>query len=981
MSHRSRVPARVIEFLVAATLAASGALPAFAAEIHRFDIPAEEAPAAIRDFGSQAHVQILVAGERVKDKQLHAVSGELSTDQGLKVLLADSGLTPQYVSDRSIALVPESETSAGTPDTVTTEKQAEQASGKKYVQLEEVVVTGSRLTRATAEGAQEVKVYSRERIDQSGQTSVADFLNTLPDVSVGSSESGLRLNSNFSTTSVQLHGLPVGTTLVLLNGRRIENSGASYGIGYFDLNAIPTSAVERIEVVSEGSSAVYGSDAIAGVINVILKKEFDGVEAGARHGFADGVDDSNADLAWGRQWGKGSVSVMGTFQTRSELQGSERALTASQNFAAFGGPDNRVKTCNPGNVATTDGSALPGAPAGSSSSFAAIAADAAGNPRQTGFRGTYGSNNKCSQYGYYSLLPESHRYGLLASANYRVTPSVELFMELGFSYLQQMSESAPQVLSGLVPATNPYNPFGKPVTVNGSFTTAGRTDSPLDTVFHRELVGARGELFGSWQWEIAAWQSHDRTSQNESPYLNRTALTKALNSTDPATALNPFVAGNYGSPQLLNSLFYSYDIRYGGQSRVVDGLIRGPLVQLPAGPVEIVIGSEYDRDTLDESYLPTPTSPAGSSFSFQRNRYAVFCEARLPILANRANPQGGDLLAATVAGRYDHYGDFGGVLTPEYGAELRPWESLLVRGTYGKAFKAPDLANLYGVKYSYQMQVVDPLNGNGVQTATVNGGGNPNLRPETGQSRTLGLVYSSRLIPNLQFSLTHWAVEENQAIQYIPPQTIVANQASFPGRVTRAPGQNGQPGVIIAVNASESNFGLIDVSGFDYQLSYRLHTEFGDWSPSIAVTQTVRYETAFTPGAPVVDQTSKANDDGDWAPRLKGSIALGWKRGPFTASADGRYVGKYRDYDPLPNGTYRTLGNFWLYDANFRYGAGEAFAPRNQWLRGLYVELGGVNLFNSLPRYSNFYSGLIGYDAAEADIRGRYLYGGFGIKW
>src|SRR5262249_12510766 len=152
---------------------------------------------------------------------------------------------------------------------------------------------------------QEVKIYTREQIDQSGGTTLAEFIDTLPDVSLSIKEDGFQTLSG--TTTVQLHGLPVGTTLILINGHRVETSGAAqaYGLTYFDLNSIPLAAVERIELLAQGSSAVYGSDAIAGVINIILKSRFSGLEANGQYGFAAGTHQQQADFTWGKAGNKG----------------------------------------------------------------------------------------------------------------------------------------------------------------------------------------------------------------------------------------------------------------------------------------------------------------------------------------------------------------------------------------------------------------------------------------------------------------------------------------------------------------------------------------------------------------------------------------------------------------------------------------------------------------------------------------------------
>ncbi len=201
---------------------------------------------------------------------------------------------------------------------------------------------------------------------------------------------------------------------------------------------------------------------------------------------------------------------------------------------------------------------------------------------------------------------------------------------------------------------------------------------------------------------------------------------------------------------------------------------------------------------------------------------------------------------------------------------------------------------------------------------------------------------------------------------------MVNNAQLFPGAVVRD--SNGD---ITQVNDRFLNFGGLEVAGFDYLIDYKRQTGIGQLTFSASATRTSHYTIALVPGAPTIVADSVAQDSGNWAPRWKGTVALGWKLGRYTANLDGRYVGRYRDYDS----TTRYLGNFWLYDAHFRYALGEAFASNSHWLSKSYAELGGVNIFNSLPPFSNFYFGFVGYDPSQYDLRGRFIYAKIGVKW
>jgi len=982
---------------------------------YHLNIPRQQLDGALKDLAQQTGLQIARFSDTPGGSALVGpVSGEMTVGEALTSLLVKSGLTYKMVNDRTIAVVapgPEPGASAqssaadqaspatsddgkakegkktssvgfrvaqvdqgqtSSPSSV--EKQDAQASKKKPLQLEEVVVTGSRLPQTSTQEPQPTQVYTAEQIAQSGRQSVADFLNTLPQVSVASTESGYQTADG--ATTVRLHGLPVGTTLVLINGRRAEVNGVAAAVGdhnVLNLGNIPLGAVDRIEVVPSGSSAIYGSDAIAGVINIIFKSHFDGLEFNAGGGAASATKDWHGDLAWGKTWSAGSLTLIATFQDQSELSGTERPLTANADHRPLGGADGRsALSCNPGNVFTLDGSPLPGGPSGNASSFAAVLPAATGNPAQTGFQGNYGQRNTCSRTSTTSIIPEEHQASLLVTGNYQLTPGLELFTDLLFSRTRQLTNSfAPGLLGQpgfaqfTVSASNPYNPFGETVGVGVALAGLGLQGQDIVTNYFRPVVGIRGNIFGSndWKWEVAGWMSEDRDRLATTNNVNGAAAQAALNSTSPATALNPFVAGPAGPAPLLQSLVSEQTQDYRGKSIATNGFVRGPLGSLPSGPLEVVVGGEFERQELFSS------ANTFTNANFHRNSYAMFAEMRIPIFGDTRSTSG-NTLAATLADRYDHYADFGGRSSPQFGLEYRPVESLLLRGTYGKSFKAPSLLDLFRAELQFPNIVLDPMRGNQQTLITETVAGNPGLQPETGQSHTWGLVYSSAGINGLQLSVTQWQVDESNSIQFFFSQTLVPNETLFPGAVIRGP-----TGAIVQVNDAPYNFGKLSVQGIDFQIDYRYESRAGEWSPSLAATDTTRYSAALLPGAPVTDRLSMANDDGNWAPRWKGTARLGWKLGAYAASIAGRYVGGYQDY-----GSTREIGKFWLFDLNLRYGFGQELAHFSPRLSKAYVEFGGLNILDRRPQYSNFDFGFPGYDAAQADIRGRFLYLRAGVK-
>jgi len=976
--------------LMASGVLASGQIEA--AERRATRIEAQDLASALERLAMERNIHVVYRSEMVGARKTGGVTGELTMEEALDGLLQGTGLTFRYLGDNSITIVPveESTPSAAeasgrdltghgqvpqnvqatamqaeaSAETETDTRPRARSGNARVEEMDAVMVTGSRLSRTSVEGPVPVNIYSAEQIQRSGQTTVSGFLNTLAEVSVGTPEDGPVYAGQ---TSVRLRGLPLGSTLVLLNGRRLQNGGASAGYGsYFDLNNIPAAAIERIEVAPEGSSAIYGSDALAGVVNIILKKDFDGFQGNVRYGAASGIDEAAADVAWGMAGERGAWSVIASYFTRSSLHGTEREATTTIR-------ERSVDYCNPGNVYSVDGSNLPGLGAPS----AGIRAGAPAAPTLADF--DPGRLNACSQTYDRGSIPPAQRASVFASGSYRVAPWVELFAELAYTHQEQSVDNGRRrLLRQRVPASNAYNPFGTDVLVSYRF------DSPLAgivysnrTEFTRPLLGARGDFLDDWDWEFAVWDARDKSRIHQNAQLANSAnLAAALASSDPATALNLFTDGTPASDAILASIYSVDRVRMSGRSQVANGFVRGPLFTLPSGPVNVVLGAEYVRSELTWASLDNPADIA--NFSHQRIAKSVFSEVRVPIVGARPGFEGTDVLAFSGAVRYDAYDDIGSHVTPQYALEWRPLRTLLVRGAYAQSFKAPGLVYLHYPLSAFPdcCTILDPRNGGAATTYTFMRQGDPNLKPETGESRSVGLVWSPEALRGLEASLTWWKIEQTDRVAELPPQTVVDNEDLFPGRVVRNP----VTGAIVSITSGFLNFGEMQVSGFDLGLSYRLETAAGAFSPRLSVSRVARYDAGVTPGAPLTDRVSNANSDA-WAPEWKSVASLGWDRGPYSVNMIGRYISQYTDYQDL-GPTSRQLGDFWLFDLSAQYEFGRVFAANNRYLRDAFFQLSVVNLFNSLPDvYSSFNGGSKSYDPMQYDIRGRFISATVGIRF
>lgn len=978
----------VVVLLALASLAAiTSALASNLDKVILFNIEAQSLDKALLQFGAQAHLQISFASRSaMRPMQTAKLTGSYTCRQALAELLKGSqlGFIEHGNTVEIVQAIPAAEsiqahpveqadpapkniaTKLGTTGSQNSYSQASiSAPAQNRQALREVVITGSRLLSASNEHAQEVQIYDQQQIDESGQDSLPAFLDTLPSVSV----SGPQTQGVSST--VQLRGLPLGTTLVLLNGRRLQDSGTTYfetADQAFDLNNIPLAVVQRIEVDENGSSAVYGSDAIAGVVNIILKDNFNGLAANARYGWAKDQNVIRTDLAWGKQWGRGGFSVIGSYDSTGAVLNSARTLTASNDYSRYGGPNNNYPDCFPANVYSLDGSPLPGAPAGSGASYAEVTGStASGKPPLSQF--TYNALNQCSLLEGSTLSAATQRGSLFAQGHIEIGPDVALFTEIMYTHMRQVEGNGYQFLFGdsgfqqyTVSAANPYNPFGEAVGVSGSIPGAPLYSS-FDTDFFRPLLGLKGMIDERWQWETSVWDSTSWTRvglQNDTP--NTTEIQNALNSSDPASALNPFVDGPLAMSAVLGSLFSPYNAKLMSRDQSIEAFMRGPVAPLPAGNIEGVVGADYVRSTFSF------TAPATAQI-YDRSYRSLFAEVKVPIARGWENPSAGNILDMTASGRHDQYSDFGGATTGQLGVDIRPLRSLVFRGTYASAFEAPALTDLYNPDVVSQTVVIDPSTGAPALVQLVQGG-DTHLRPMIGRSHSFGIVYSGGL-PGLRVAITQWQVIERNVIQNISPEVLAESSASFPDRVIRD-----SSGALSELVDTSVNFGSIDAAGVDYDLAYSRNIAGARVAASLSATETYHYTEALIPGAQPIEAVSEAQDDGDWAPRWKGTVGLGLTQGVVDAHVDGRYTSTYQDYDST-----RRIGNFWLVDADIRWSVGKLFGSSDRWLRDEYFEIGATNLLNRAAQFSNYNFDLVGYDPAEMSVIGRSLYVRCGIHW
>lgn len=716
--------------------------------------------------------------------------------------------------------------------------------------MKPVVITGSMLpTVDVANSVAPVLVLDAKAIEKSGAATVTEVLLKIPQNNAGSFNDGFLSGNSFSkgSSSVSLRGMGPNATLVLLNSRRLASYGFAQNITdtFVDLNSIPLAAVDRIEVLKDGASALYGSDAIAGVINVILKREFSGAEFATRLGNTGNKDalEQTYQGTWGVMTDKGSAMIIADYYSRNGLFLRDRRYSKSADQRPNGGVDARSSAGNPGSILLlNDYTAGEGdGEVTYQPNWYKVPTNPAipNNPTALEILSTTGLN-RYDFNPWISAIGETKRYGAFSTITYNLTEKLEAFIEGSFRHVTYRVDAAPTPVFGdldgyTMSAGNPYNPFGQDISFRYRLTEAGPRINTGDTDVSRLLPGLRLKLGEDWTIESALLWSESRTMEMGFNYISGSALQAALDSTDPATALNIFGAGEgVNSQDLINSLKVRTS-RYGVSSLLSPDLkITGALpIDWGAGKVGLAVGGEYRQekisdvaDTFSEQNLIV--SSGGTSGAGSREAYAAYGELRIPVIGKDIGFTGVKQFDIQVAGRFEDYSDFGNTFKPKVGARWRVVDEVVFRGAYSEGFRAPSLVELFqGQSVSYQ-NLEDPARGDTELQYKVIAGGNPDLDAEEAKSWTAGMELQP--IKNLTLALDWFNIKQDGKISSLDTQDILDNEALFPGAVVRNPPTasdiaNGIPGSIVQINSGYMNLSTREVEGLDFGVRYVIPTD------------------------------------------------------------------------------------------------------------------------------------------------------------
>ena len=978
------------------------AAPQAAEQRAAVSLPAGPLDKSLIKLGQQAGTRIFFQSELVAGRRAPAVSGRMSVHEALDRLLAGSGIEVRTARPGVLVLHP-----ARQPIVHRSAPEARSlplrtidprpAQEQEEVTQVETVVVGSHI-RGVKDGPSPVIVLGREEIERGGYATIADALTSLPQAfggaiaddttMVGSDQTGT--NSAFST-AVNLRGLGPDATLVLINGRRMAGAGL---MGDFaDISMIPLSAVARIEVLTDGASALYGSDAVGGVVNVVMRDRYEGVETRARIGGSTRGDLGQYQLAQtiGRGWSSGSMLLALEVQRRNSLAASRRALSANVDLRRFGGTDHRLYHSQPGTVLTADPvtfALTPGfaIPAGQDGTALAPGDFVAGQANLFNFRqGT-------------DILPTQERASLYLSASQAVGSRVTLNAEARYSDRRFSTFGYAPMTILTVTNSNPYfvSPNGAASNLiaysladeTGGSKSAGEVQSRSLT------LGAKIDLRADWRLDVYALHAEELGSYRASGLLNATFLNEALGNTpdNPATAFsagrdgyfNPYIGTGRNNRAVLDFITQGYQLTQTvGRLDTASLAADGPLWRLPAGAVRLALGAQLRTEGLKNTgwawasgTTPYPTAPRRA----ERTVGSLYAEVRAPLFGADYRRAGLERLELSAAIRSERYEDGPDSTVPKLGVVWSPLNDWTVKATYGRSFRAPSLGELNDPQRATPVNLT--AGGANVLTLLLIGG-NRDLRPETATSWSAGLEYAPAGHPEVRLSATLFETEFRHRIgqpalnnlstvltagdlspfrQFVNPASNPADLALVQGylRLATSAAAAAYPAQAYRAIADGRyvNAGAFKVRGLDLSGSYRLTVGQDPVVLSGNLSWLMSYSRRVTAIAQATELVGTVENPAD----LRARVSAAWTHGAITSTLSLNHTGDLHTPAGLRLSSQTTADLQIQYAATAKHGG----------LKGVSLALTVQNLLDADPPFYDSPQG-VGFDAANYDIVGRLV--------
>jgi iron complex outermembrane recepter protein len=840
-------------------------------------------------------------------------------------------------------------------------------------QLERVEITGSSLRRVDAETALPVTILRGEDLIRQGITTAEQAVRIVPQnqssQGLGSSVGGF--TGGAATIDMRGLGAATGTsgqrTLVLLNGRRVTNG--AYDSGAVDLNSIPMAAIDRIEILRDGASAIYGTDAIGGVINFILRREYSGIEVAGEYlnPSADGGTTTRANLVAGYgSLDKQGFNVMATLDWRKQdaIMAVDRPYAATGNLVARG-------------IEKSSGTTFPATVSG----FNPTAPNCA--PPNSFWNGV---SCRFDYTRFIDLTPENDQLSTLLRGSMKFGDHI-----VAAEYLRAENNTknrvAPTPMTGInIPSTSPFYPAGATGNiVNWRTTDAGKRSDSNEAIADRILLEANG-LVAGWDYRAGLWQStNEVTTEFYDGYLNRSAIQSGMT----AGLLNPFGPQSAAGSQALQSAkILGQVLSADGKSTGFDARVSKDLFQMGGGASALALGFEWRKEEFAYDLVESNASQAASSglelaadIKGDRDVYALFAEMAFPFTKT---------LEGSLAVRYDDYSDVGGTVNPKVALRWQPQKGMLFRGSFNTGFRAPTLYDIYqplaltNTTDPYDDPLLCP-GGTAVPGASADvvcglqvnqrlsgpvvlGKPADTIEPEKSTTFSLGMVFEPT--NELTFGLDYYNIKIKNLISNTPEQTIFGDPTKYASTFVRC-SQLASPDrdkidvcanypsfdPIAYIDTPTQNLGDVKTSGFDVSFAYRFPTtSYGRFGISLDGTYILKYEYQRAAGEPFIEAVGRYTDNAPvfrWQHQLTGT----WGAGPWLVTLAQSYKTGYKDQDPIDS-----VKHYQLWDATVTWTG----------VKNLTVMLGMKNIADAEPPYSNQGTTFqTNYDPRYTDVMGR----------
>jgi len=833
-------------------------------------------------------------------------------------------------------------------------------------EIERIAVTGSHIKRSDMEGPSPLTSLSSEDIAKSGVTDLIGLFTKLPMAGQGtfSTQGNSSDNTSNGGSSVSLRGLGADSTLILVNGRRVSVSPFANNIdtAFVDINNIPLAAIKRVDILKDGASATYGSDAVAGVINIILRDDIEGVELSARFGdTADGGgQEQNLSMVWGNSTENSSHTFALDYFDREEILYSDRNYSKSSNQTAL----------RPNDPFATDFRSSAGIPG-----TIALASDSTNRMPDTFGNDVCAAEdivgNLC-RYDYAPVMtstPASERVSFIYMGKYEISDDLRAFAELNGQNAKYTIRGAgsPSFNELFMSGDNINHPlahmpehefYQQDLTMRRRTVDIGNREKRVNSDYYRAILGVQGEI-NDWNWEAAySYIKSSSVERGVDGFPNSRRTQEAIDS----GLWNPFEPSMNSQESL--DFIETQTARIGkSTSKSLDAKVSGALMEMEHGELGLAVGVEYREDSIsdnpDDQFLRgevfgTEATQANGS----RDNTAVFAELAIPVFEN---------FELQLAVRHEDYSDFGTTTDPKIAFMWNPIDTLSIRGSFGTAFRAPSLHQIGLGNTDESPNLVDDVRCDAVgninkacepQEYTAVLSGNEDLGPEESESFNVGVIYE--MTENFDFSVDYYSYDIENVITK-DTQFKFSNQGNDPAVVERLPSNiPGDPGEVVRIFDQYENIGNVQTTGLDIEANYALESGIGEFKFTYALNYVLSYEDA----RPNPDGSMRIDtQEGDFEqPEVRWTFNTSWIKNDWNANIAVNHIGEFKQDAAVQEDGMADIDSMTTVDTTVNYIG----------IDNVTLTLGATNLFNEEPPFS--YHDFMGYVNSTHNAVGRFTY-------